>query len=195
MPRFLKILLVIAAALLVLLVVLDPFDTSDPSGDDFDPETDGIVDVVLRDYNDGTLHFDCVGPNQTRRVVDEFISDPTEILHVAPGCFDSFVEDGEVQNRLVKVLLTDAEGNPAESTPAIDRIFEKAAQLNHSILKMYIFRMGEHHFPVIELNVNMWWPCGLYYYNQTSDRLIELYTYDATEITGLKIRNPGNISA
>lgn len=194
MPKFLKILIATAATALLLLVIFDPFKADDPAGDDFDPQTSGIVDVVLQDYNDGTIHFDCIGAGQTRRVTEEFISDAAEILYADPGCFDSSVEGGKVQNHLLKISLTDAEGNPIESTPVIDRIFAEAAELDHSILKMYIIRREEHHFPVIELNVNMWWPCGLYYYDQTSNRLIELYTYDATEITGLKIRNLDNIS-
>lgn len=190
MPKFLKALLSVAAAVLVLLVVLDPFDSSDSAGDDFDPEAVGIVDVVLRDYNDGTIHFDCIGPDQTRRVVDAFISDAAEVVYAQPDCFESSAEDGKVLNRLVKIALTDASGNPAESSPIIDRIFEKVSEIDHAVLKTYIFRIGEHHFPVVEPNVNLFSPCTLYYYDQSSDRLIELYTYDATEIIGLRVRNP-----
>ena len=195
MPRFLKILITAAAAILLLLVVFDPFKTSDPAGDDFDPETAGIVDVVLRDYNDGTVHFDCVGPDQTRRITEEFISDAAEILYAEHGCFDSYVENGNVLNQLMKISLTGADGNPIASTPVIDRIFEKVSESDHAILNMYIFRIGERHFPVVELNVNLFWPCTLYYYDEAADRLIELYSYDATEINGLRIRNLDNIAA
>lgn len=175
--------------LLASLLTISLLGCSLPAEDEFDIETQGIVEVILRDYNDGTIHFDCVGPNKTRRETAEFASETSEILFAASDCFETSVEENRVMNRLVHVALTDSDGNPAKSTPVIDRIFEKAAGIPHGILKMYILRQGEHHFVVAELNVNMFSPCKLFYFDQKRDQLTELYSYDATEVIGLRVRN------
>lgn len=169
--------------LLCVLLTVSLCSCSVPAEDDFDIASEGIAEVILRDYNDGTIHYDCVGPNRTRREMEAFVSEASEILFAGHDCFE-----GE-ENHLVHIVLTDASGNPAASTPVIDRIFEKASDLPREILKMYILRQNEHHFVVAELNQTAFVPCKLYYFDPAADQLIELYSYDATEIIGIRIRN------
>ena len=179
--------------LILTLLVMLLSGCSVPEEDDFDIATKGIVDVILRDYNDGTVHYDCVGPDKLRKETEEFVSEASEILFAEDGCFESEAEGNQVENHLIHVALTDADGNPAASTPVIDRIFEKAAEIPHEISKLYILRQDDYHFAVAELNINMFSPCKLFYYDHRQDKLTELYSYDATEVIGLRIRNPENI--
>lgn len=54
---------------------------------------------------------------------------------------------------------------------------------------MKIFKLDDEYFVYAELNVNLWYPCTLYYYNQEISELIELYKFDDEEITGIKIHS------
>lgn len=160
----------------------------------FDAATEGIVSVILEDYNDGTIHYDAIGPDGQRQETAPFDSDPIEILTVPDGCFENYVE-GQPPNRLVQTALVDADGNPVEITEAEARIFTLAAKQEHVIQQMRILRVGEHRFATVEWNVNFWDPHVVLYYDPTADRLVELYTYDATQVVGLKILNLENIAS
>jgi hypothetical protein len=48
---------------------------TDQVPEEFNAETEGIVEVILRDYNDGTIHYDCVGPDKMRKETEEFVSE------------------------------------------------------------------------------------------------------------------------
>ncbi|MBQ9952542.1 MAG: hypothetical protein IJO98_10485 [Clostridia bacterium] len=154
----------------------------------FDEAAEGIVSVILEDYNDGTIHYDTIGPDGHRQPAQPFESDPLEILTAAEGCFENHVEN-QPPNRLVNVSLLDESGNPAEITGTHRRIFELASQQEHVITKMCILQTEEHHFVTIEWNVNFWDPHVVYYYDPAADTLTELCTYDATQAIGLKILN------
>lgn len=158
----------------------------------FDEASQGLVSVILRDYNDGTIHYDTVGPDGLRQPTQPFESDPLEILTAADGCFETVGDEntGNFRNALILVSVLDENGQPAEVTESIRRIFELTAQNEqHEILKLRILRQGELYFATVELNVNIWLPHKLYFYDPAADALTELYTYDATQVIGLKVLN------
>lgn len=190
MSRHQIYLLSALAGLILLTVFLRPLDNSRESGigDSFNISTEGIVEVILRDYNDGTLHYDCVGPNQTRRETDTFQSDPVHIYRAEPEYFSP-------ENEILQVRLTDEHGDEVEITPDIENIFHFASGIDHAVHDLYILDHKDACLVVVELNVNMWWPCRLYHYDPATTQFTQLYTYDATEIIGLRIRNPQNLPA
>ena len=87
--------------------------------------------------------------------------------------------------------LEDDAGNPVPLTEGLRRIYDRASEIDHVVMDMRVFDTEAGYFVCIELNVNLWWPCGLYYFDESTNRLIELYTFDAKEITGLRVRNIG----
>jgi hypothetical protein len=56
-------------------------------------------------------------------------------------------------------------------------------------VELHIFQHGGELFLQTELNVNLWCPCELYWYDQQNDRLVELYTFDGLEVVGMRIRD------
>ncbi len=92
-------------------------------------------------------------------------------------------------NHLIHTELTDKNGNKVEITPIISSIFEETAKLEHDIMRMEIIKDKEEYFVFVSLNVNLWTPCTLYYFNQNSSKLIELYTFDYEIVTGIKIND------
>ncbi len=97
--------------------------------------------------------------------------------------------ENQPPNRLVEAALTDESGNPVPITEALQRIFGLASQQEHVITQMRVLRQNEHLFVTIEWNVNFWDPHVLFYYDPAAASLVELYTYDATQVVGLKILN------
>lgn len=87
------------------------------------------------------------------------------------------------------ITLTDENGNNIEITPVITDIINQIKDIDHDTFKIKIFKLDDEYFVYAELNVNLWYPCTLYYYNQEISELIELYKFDDEEITGIKIHS------
>ena len=158
----------------------------------FDEAAEGIVSVILEDTNDGTIHYDTIGPDDQRQPTQPFESDPIEIFTADHDSFEIYHNDEKrtFSNRLIRTAVHDENDQPAEVTEPIRRIFELVEQqVDHMILELRILRQGEHHFVTADLNVNIFSPHVVYYYEQSTDQLIKLYTYDATEVIGIKILN------
>lgn len=179
-----KLFLLFAA----LLLILTGCSSTEPEIL-FDEASEGLVSVILKDYNDGTIHYDTIGSDGQRQPTQPFESDPVEILTASSSCFESSTDDSHVKNRLVKAELLDGSGEPVEIDETLRRIFALAAEQEHEILKMQILRTENHHFVTIEWNVNFWDPHVVLFYDPAADQLIELFTYDATHVIGLKILN------
>lgn len=155
----------------------------------FDEATEGVVSVILQDTNDGTIHYDTIASDGRRQPAQPFESEAIEILTAADDCFECNTDNGQLTNRLLRTELLDADGQPAEITEVESRIFELVAEQQHVIMEMRILRAGERHFVTLDLNVNLWSPHVVLYYDPAADQLVELYTYDATRVIGLKILN------
>jgi len=158
----------------------------------FDEATEGIISVILQDTNDGTIHYDTIGPDGQRQETQPFESDQLEILTAASNCYKTYhnEEQRTFSNKLVRTVIYDENEQRAEITDTIQRIFKLVEQqVEHGIFSMRILRQGEHHFVTTSLNVNFWLPHEIYYYDPAVDQLVKLYTYDATKVIGLKILN------
>ena len=180
-----------AFLLLVLLLILSGCSSTE-SEILFDEASEGVVSVILQDTNDGTIHYDTIGPmdgeNRLRQPTQPFESDPITILTAAENCFENYIEN-QSPNRLVNISLLDENGNPADVTETIQRILELASGQEHVILNLRILQTAEHSFATVEWNVNFWDPHVLFYYDPNADQLVELYRYDATEVVGLRALN------
>jgi len=154
----------------------------------FDEASQGLVSVILQDYNDGSIHYDTVGPDGQRQPAEPFEGEAVQILTAAEGCFENHVEN-QPPNRLVKAEFLDESGTPAKVTEDLRRILELASQQEHVITKLRVLRTQSAHFVTAEWNVNFWDPHVLYYYDPAADALTELCTYDATQVIGLKTLN------
>ena len=104
--------------------------------------------------------------------------------------FDCSVEDGKVTNRLVDTKITDLEGNLLEDVgnrEIVDRIFEKAAEIDHDILRMVIIEIDGKYFAQVNLNVNWQCPCDIYCYDPEDDSFSEIYSFQHRDVIGAKI--------
>lgn len=164
----------------------------------FDVERQGVVDVIVKDHHgdDDTLLYYAISGSGQAQEIEPFEPDEMTVVSIVPGSLESYVdrEQNKVLNRLREVWVYDENGQQVESTdPLVDAVMQQAAKLEHSMLVLRIMQVGEHVFLYAELNVNWWCPCELYWYDPVQDRLIELYTFNALEVVGLRVRDMGRM--
>jgi len=159
----------------------------------FDPETTGVVDVVVVDHHgeDDTPHYYHIGAGRIKREAEPFEPEEMVVYKVDTQGLECYIdrEKNKVLNRLRYINIYDEQSNLVENTLLLEAVVTQAATLEHNIMELYIFQVGSEVFVQTELNVNWWCPCELYWYDQQNDHLVELYTFDGLEVVGMRIRD------
>lgn len=158
----------------------------------FDPETQGAVDVIVRD-GDALGYYAVSGDGRVQETA-AFVGDEIVVYEVDSDCFDTYRAmdtegRGEFVNRLADVRVWDAQGSPVPRTDVLMDILQAASWLEHDLLDVRILRAGEAYFLYAELNVNWWTPCTLYWYDPARKGLVELCEFDGRETVGLRVRD------
>ena len=187
------LILIILATLLGLYMI---FGTRGHRYDEFDPEKEGIVDVivhvdssVMSNRKESEIRYYSLASSGRIRLTTAFVPDTATTYTVPYGCFESYVDRNKVLNRLDHMALEDEDRNqvPLNETHAL--IFHRIAELEHSMLNIRFIETGGQTFVYLELNVNLWTPCCLYWYDCEADALVLLHEWDAEEVVGLRLRN------
>ena len=110
-----------------------------------------------------------------------------KVYNVPSDCFDSYISSNRVLNRLVYRALFDEDNNPCEITETMYEIFEQIALLEHNLMVIKVYDVGGEIFVYIVLNVNLITPCYLYYFNQSTHKLIEMASFENRAIQGIHI--------
>ena len=158
----------------------------------FDLASEGLIQAsVTKEEPDKTtdLQYLAVADGSRLMPCDPFEADAMTVYDIPMGCFESYIdsEANKVLNRLVYIEIQDEEGNRCNSSPVIDDIFHQIALLEHDLFTLKIYDVSGEYFVYVELNVNWWLPCSLYYYNQIRGELIPLYTLSDQETTGVHV--------
>lgn len=165
-------------------------------------KSEAVIEMQTQDYSlvyDNDKNYDTCYysfySNKKIKETEPFVEDKTEVFTASANCFSSYIDKrkNKVLNRLTYIELTDENGNNVKITPIISSIFEETAKLEHDIMLMKIIKDNDEYFVFVSLNVNLWTPCTLYYYNQNTSKLIKLYTFDHEIVTGIKINNLDNL--
>lgn len=164
----------------------------------FDAQTRGVVDVIVRNHHgdDDTLYYYNVSNDGRVQETDPFVPDDMTVTRIARDSLESYIdrEKNKVLNRLQDVYVYDESGERVPNTdPLVDAVMQQAATLEHDIMELRMLRIGEETFLYTELNVNLWCPCELYWYDPAQDRLVELYTFNELEVVGLRVRDMGRV--
>lgn len=183
MKRFL-IVLGLLALLAILPVAMKLLLIADRSPVPFTP----ILEVQLQDEYTGELTYNAVDQDGRTRPTEPFDTDApwTHTFH----CFDSYIERSENQSRVLNFRedagLSDADRAVLAEDPAIDRLLDQVAALEHSIMTAKVIRQDGEYFAVVDFNVNLWWPFKLYRYDPDTDTLTHLCTFNGQDVVALR---------
>ncbi|MBQ3575551.1 MAG: hypothetical protein IJA26_07760 [Clostridia bacterium] len=152
----------------------------------------GDICFIVRDHSSEENEIEYYTLDMRRHKVAQIppFENEAEIYLSHYDNFSCSVEDGKVVNRLVDTKLTDLDGNPVEdieNREIIDRIFEKAAEIDHDIFRMVIIELDGEYFAQVNLNVNWVCPCDVYYYDSVDDSFREIYSFEHRDIIGAKM--------
>lgn len=184
-------LLVLSTAVFLLIAW---YRLTTTSYDSFDIGSEGLICVKTQqiyqaDDTETAPQYYAIADHERYKPCDPFEPDESTVYNVPLGCFCSYIdhEKNKVLNRLDHVAITDEHGNPLKPSQVINDIFKQVAALEHDLLKVRIIDISGEYFVYVELNVNLWTPCSLYYYNQENHELIRLYEFSDRETLELYI--------
>lgn len=168
------------------------------SFDIFDVEKEGIVDVIViaRTSNmsnrkvSETRYYSLASGGRIC-LSEAFEPDAAAVYTVPNDCFVSYIDSGRnrILNRLDHMALVDEARNQVPVSEMHARIFQRIAELERAVLDIRLIETGGQTFVYLELNVNLWTPCCLYWYDRDADALVLLHKWDAEEVIGLRLRN------
>ena len=162
--------------------------------DQFDASQEGIVEIETRtaypvDEESVKLKSYVIADQKRIMPVETVTKDEMAVFFVPYNCFASYIDrsQNKVLNSLKHIALTDAAGNKMDVPPVIAEMFPEIAKLEHDLCTVQIFQIENEYFVYVELNVNLWDPCSLYYYNQEKKLLIQLCTFNNEYVQGIHI--------
>ena len=180
----LLITLALLALLAVLPVAMKFLLIADLSPVPFTP----ILEVQLQDEHTGEITWEAVGLAELTRPTEPFDA-------IAPWthtfrCFDSYIDRSGNRSRVLNfredTRLGEDDRAVLAEDPAIDRLLDQVAALEHSIMSAKVLRQDGEYYAVVEFNVNLWWPFRLYRYDPDTDTLALLCTFNGQDVIALR---------
>ncbi len=190
-----RIVLLLCVVLLTLAVT---GCTTGHRYDAFDPEKEGIVDVIviartsiMSNRKESETRYYSLASGERICLSEAFEPDAATVYTVPNACFESYIDRdrNKVLNRLDHIALEDEARNQVPVSEMHARIFHRIAELEHGMFGIRLIETGGQTFVYLELNVNLWTPCCLYWYNRDADALVLLHEWDDEEVIGLRLRN------
>ena len=183
MKRFL-IIIALLALCAILPMALRSILIAVPASEPFTP----FLEVQLQDEHTGEITWEAVGLAELTRPTEPFDAD-TPWTHTF-YCFDSYSERSKNRSRVLNfredTLLTEEDRAVLAEDPAIDRLLDQVAALEHSIIIAKVIRQDGEYYAVVDFNVNLWWPFRLYRYDPDTDTLTHLCTFDGQDVIALR---------
>ena len=156
--------------------------------DSFDPDTDGLVQVqTVHESNHDIKCFTLASGPQIMET-DTFTPDKMQVFSVkgfAAG----------MNNMLGPIQLYDENDRILPVTREISTICHAMQEVGHHVMELRVFKVGNEWFASAMLNVNLWTPYQLYYFNQDSGKLMLLYTFNGRNIAAIRILSADRLHA
>lgn len=149
--------------------------------------TNSIYVMTLDEDTEEIEHYE-INDKKVIRSVEEFKVDEAKIINVK-NCYDFYINhNGTNELTMDSCTLLDNNNNEKlEITNELQSIIENIAEINYDILHTKIFNIKDNYYIVVELNVNLWSPYRLYYFDKDNYELKEIYTFDGKDVVGIKV--------
>ena len=171
-----KIIIIILILLILIIYIIRKNDFSNS------------IYVMTMDEDTKELEYYEINDKKNARNVEEFKLDNNKIIKVK-DCFDFYINH-DLTNTLTldSCTLLDNNGEALEISNELEIIVKEISKIDHDILDTKIFNIDNNYYIVVELNVNIWSPYRLYYFDEDKNKLKEIYTFDGKDIIGIKIK-------
>lgn len=190
-----KVLIIIASALCVgvmlpvmVLTVCYLIDTSRQTTDviAFDGEQEGLVLVETIKSHDFS------GKKETCYYV---LADGQRIQAAAPFEGDAYTVYTMDTDNMGDVLpcMRRENGDEIEIPEAWMAVIDRLNETEHWKMFPQLMETQDGIFVYVELNVNWWTPCCLYYYNPEKETLTLLYKWNGEEVKAVKVLQPDKL--
>ena len=159
-----------------------------------------ILRAVVREENgEGETAYYGIAADRDYGAIVPFDPADMAVYQTAPGSVTAPLEPADTAvslaapggrregNQLAGFRMVDGSGAPVEATPEMRRILDLGGENEHSILRAWLMRVDDLWFLQVMLNVNLWTPYELYWYNPAADSLVEMTTFDGKEVVGLEV--------
>lgn len=158
---------------------------------DFDAEKEGLVAVQTTKNLENRTEtcFYVLAGWQRAMKTDSIQADEAVVYYVPHGCFESYIDknSNSVRNRLLRVALTDEQGQPCDVPDIMEKIFTQIALIHHDLFRIRIFDLDGEYFVYVDLNVNLHDPNHLLYYHPEADALFYLFTFENEVVEQIQI--------
>ena len=158
------------------------------------------IDVMTKD-DDGNDIIRCYaigarktwsGEKQFRKVDELFASDEMEVYEVNRNHCTKPTEEQDLlwmsEHWVSVIAQVEKDGELYEPDKTMKRMFELVhEQAEHWIINLKVYKVGDEYFIRTMLNVNLWTPYELYWYDAENDALVLLHTFDNQDIVGIRL--------
>lgn len=158
------------------------------------------VEVVVQDAEGKKEYYRVEGtPGGIRRRTecDPFEGEAIEFYRAdSSAAFVEFPEDKQedwvwcAENWVGSVVRLEKDGQLVEADGTMRKLLNRLQkEAEHWIMDVRIIRAGGAYFVRTRLNVNLWTPVELFWYDPAEDALTEIAVFDDAEIVGLRLKD------
>ena len=149
------------------------------------------IKVITQNHTDQPEEPDYwqIRPGKKPKPTEVFTPDQAVLYHVDCAQINTSVVDGEVQNQVESIRITDTQGAEIEAKTLSTIVETTASTIDHSIFEFTIIENSGYYFTFLKLNVNWSDPCELYLYDTDNNTLRQLAHWDNVDFLGIQVEN------
>ncbi len=177
---------IITILVFVILIIVALFCDAQKILADYNSDNISIR-VITEDEQDQTKEYWGINNHGNEISVKKFKADDTKVYYL-DNCYDRYTKDG-VRNYITdNCEMHDEYENIIPRNNEIEKIISLVAKTEtHSITSVKIFDKSGNYYVRVRLNVNLWCPYKLYYFDQENNKLKLIHTFGEKDVIGIKI--------
>ena len=155
---------------------------------DLNDFTNSIFVITEDEYTKQTIFYE-VNDKENKREVKKFESN-VDMVYSVSNCYDHDW-DRKYKNKITWdtcKIVDENEINVEINKDFKNILLDIQKKEESSIFEIKIFEIEKNYYVAVTLNVNIWSPYNLYYYNSKNKNLEFIYTFSNKAVKGIKIK-------
>ena len=177
---------IITILVFVILIAVDIFFNVQKILSDYN-STNISIRVITEDEQDQTKEYWGINNHDREISVKKFKADDTKTYYLY-NCYDSSIKDDGIRNDITdNCVMYDENKNIIQKNNEIEKIISLVANTEtHSITSVKILDKNGNYYVRVRLNVNLWCPYELYYFDKDNNKLKLIHTFSEKDVVGIK---------